>query len=172
MTMAETTLSEQAQLELVRTRHIRQMELTALTLQHIMARVDDTLARTARDPDDGDKGWTTLEVLCHLRDYDEIFYERAQMMVAGGTPDLPRYEHEALAVERRYNEQDPGAVLAALVQTRARSVAFFTGLTPAQWQTAGIHPERGLFTMTDAAMQVGQHDVLHIEQITKILANA
>ena len=170
--MTTAILTDQAQLDLVRTRHVRQMELTVCILQHIMARVDGATVTTLRDPDDGAKGWTTLEVLCHLRDYDAIFYQRAQMMAAGGTPDLPGYDHEALATERRYNEQDPATVLAALVESRARFVAFFRDLTPEQWQATGIHPERGLFTMTDAAMQVGLHDVLHIEQITRILASA
>lgn len=170
--MTATMLSEQAQLDLVRTRHIRQMEQTAHTLRNIMARVDAATATTLRDPDDGDNGWTVLEVLCHLRDYDVIFRERAQMMAAGGTPELPRYDHEVLAVARRYNEQDPQAVIAQLTESRARTVAFFQELTPTAWQAAGIHPERGLFTMTDAVMQVGQHDVLHIEQITKILTTA
>ena len=45
----------------------------------------------------------------------------------------------------------------------------FKALTPEQWERTGIHPERGLFTMTDAALQVVSHDCDHTEQITRIL---
>lgn len=36
-------------------------------------------------------------------------------------------------------------------------------------ERAGIHPKRGHFTMTDAVIQVGHHDCMHLEQITRIL---
>jgi len=50
------------------------------------------------------------------------------------------------------------------------TIAFFASLTPEQWARDGVHPEREGFTMTDAVMQVGLHDLDHLEQITRILA--
>lgn len=155
--------------ERTRKSHIRLMFNTLAVLSYILEDVDPARATTLRDPNDGDKGWTTLEVLCHLRDYDRIFLDRARLMVAEPNPHLPGYDHEKLAVERRYNEQDPAAVLAELQASRAEFIAFFEALDGAQWQRAGIHPERGRFTMDDALMQVGQHDAIHLEQITRIL---
>lgn len=157
---------------LVRQRSIALMQKTLDTLTNIMQNVDDHMAVTLRDPHDGDKGWTTLEVLCHLRDFDEFFHGRAVMMRDQGHPQLPAYDHEALAIERRYNEQNPAEVLADLQQKRARFVTFFQNLTDEQWERTGVHPERDSFDMTDAVMQVGHHDAIHIEQITRILAQA
>jgi hypothetical protein len=57
-----------------------------------------------------------------------------------------------------------------LVESRARFVALFEDLTAEQWNRAGIHPERGHFTLLDALIQVGTHDVTHLEQITRIIA--
>ena len=157
--------------DVARTRasHIRLMFNTLAVLTYLLHDVDAVTATTLRDPNDGDKGWTTLEVLFHLRDYDRIFLDRARLMVAEIDPPLPGYDHERLAVERRYNEQDMATVLADLRASRAAFIAFFEGLDEAHWQRAGVHPERGRFTMDDALMQVGQHDAIHLEQITRIL---
>lgn len=155
---------------LVRQRSIGLMQKTLDTLTNILQKVDDHTAVTLRDPNDGDKGWTTLEVLCHLRDFDEFFHGRVLMMRDQEHPQLPAYDHESLAIERHYNEQNPAQVLADLQQKRARFVALFQSLTDEQWERTGIHPERDSFDMTDAVMQVGHHDAIHIEQITRILA--
>ncbi len=155
---------------LVRQRSIGLMQNTLHTLTNIMQTVDDTTAVSVRDPNDGEKGWTILEILCHLRDFDEFFHGRALLMRDQDHPQLPAYDHEALAHERRYNEQNPADVLADLQQKRARFIAFFQDLSEAEWEGTGVHPERDSFDMTDAVMQVGHHDVIHIEQITRILA--
>lgn len=155
---------------LVRQRSIGLMQNTLQTLTNIMQTVDDTTAVSLRDPNDGDKGWTILEILCHLRDFDEFFHGRALLMRDQEHPQLPGYDHEALAYERRYNEQNPAEVLADLQQKRARFIVFFQDLSAEEWERTGIHPERDSFDMTDAVMQVGHHDAIHIEQITRILA--
>jgi hypothetical protein len=153
----------------LRSRHMTLMQHTLGILGHVLAGVDQVTMTTLRDPNDGDKGWSALEVLCHLRDYDEIFYQRACVILQQEYPKLPGYDHEALAIERRYNEQDFRQVYADLVRSRGRFVEFFQALTATQWERAGVHPERGHFTMTDACVQVGTHEALHLEQMTRIL---
>jgi hypothetical protein len=156
----------------IRNRHIRLMQQTCDTLVNVLGPVNQETATMLRDPNDGDKGWTVLKVLCHLRDFDGFFRGRAEMMRRAARPDLPAYDHEALAIERNYNGQDLREVLDALVASRQQTVEFFQGLSAAEWERTGVHPERGHFTMTDAVMQVGTHDVTHLEQITRILASA
>ncbi len=153
----------------IRQRHISLMEQTLQTLSHVLRPVSQSTATTLRDAHDGPKGWTVLEVLCHLRDYDGIFRHRAELMVREEYPHLPGYDHEALVRERNYNGQELRQVWAELAQSRQATVAFFRSLTDDQWPRAGVHPERGHFTLTDAVVQVGTHDCVHIEQITRIL---
>ena len=142
------------------------MRKTLMTIDNIIAPVSPQTATTYRDSGDG---WTVLETLCHIRDFDGFFYGRALMMLEQPTPQLPAYDHDALAIERRYNEQNLRAVLEDLKASRERFITFFEGLSDEEWERDGIHPERGYFTMTDAAMQVVTHDIAHTEQITKIL---
>lgn len=156
-------------LTLVRERSITLMERTMDTLTNIFSNIYHEKATTLRDLSDGEKGWTALEVLCHLRDFDEIFYERAVMMLEYDHPQLPAHDHEAMALENDYINQDVVAVLAELQEKRARFIQFWQDLGEEQWERTGQHPERASFDMTDAVMQVGHHDANHIEQITRIL---
>lgn len=153
----------------LRERHIGLMLKTLDTIKNFTRHLSQSDATTYRD---GGDGWTVLEVLCHLRDYDQIFYERAvTIRDAASVPTLPVYDHVGMVTERNYNAQDLHAVVDALASTRPRTAAFYQALTAEQWERHGIHPEReGLFTMTDALMQVGMHDCDHIEQMTRILA--
>lgn len=151
-----------------RERHIGAMRLTDEVLSHIVRDLSDEKARESRD---GPDGWSIIEILCHLRDFDAIFRSRAKMMLSEDHPSLPAYDHEAMAVERAYQQERLSSVCEQLKASRRETIAFFASLTPDQWERAGVHPERDSFTMTDAVMQVGLHDLDHLEQITRVLAH-
>jgi len=159
----------------LRRRHILLMDQSCATLGHVLSRVDQETATTLRDAHDGPKGWTVVEVVCHLRDFDAIFRNRGVMMrdQTGCPPGaaLPHFDHEELARQGNYNAHDLRQVYAELVESRRQTIAFFEALTPAQWECTGIHRERGHFSMDDAVVQVGTHDITHLEQITRILFN-
>lgn len=150
----------------VRERHIRLMKNTCDILGHILKNISE---EQAHDLQDGPEGWSIIEIVCHLRDYDLIFHNRAKMMLAEDHPPLPAYDHEAMAIEKQYQEEELAYAYYDLRKSRLEFIKFFEELTPEQWERTGIHPERESFTMTDAVMQVGLHDVNHIEQITRIL---
>ena len=153
----------------IRKRHVKLMQNTCLILGNLLDSISQQEAQTWRDQNDAPDGWTVLEVLGHLADFDEYFYLRARMMLEEDYPALPAYDHAALAVEHAYNQQDKNAVYARLQASRARFVEFFKGLEEDKWRRSAIHPERGHFTMLDALMQVGTHDVTHLEQVTRII---
>lgn len=156
-------------LDRVRLKHITLMQKTIATLNNVLADVTPEQAATLRD---GADGWTILEVLCHLRDFDGIFQGRVRLMLDQDNPLLTAYDHLALAVENDYNNQDFSQVLAELNQSRADFVALFNSLSAEQWERGGVHPEAGAITLTDSLMQVSHHDSDHIEQITRILRDS
>ena len=158
--------SMQTSWQQVRERHLGAMRVSCDILGHILRGISNEQARTLRD---GPDGWSIIEIVCHLRDFDEIFYRRAQMMQAQAQPQLPAYDHEAMAIDGAYQQEDLAEAYSALKASRGRFIAFLASLTPAQWERDGVHPERDSFTMTDAAMQVGLHDLDHLEQITRVL---
>ena len=82
---------------------------------------------------------------------------------------MPAYDHEAMAIERAYQSEQVADAFVALKASRERFIDFFKSLSAQEWERAGVHPEQGEFTMTNAVMQVVSHDLDHLEQITRVL---
>jgi hypothetical protein len=137
------------------------------TINHIIQSQTHHDLTTWRDSGDG---WTALEVLCHIADYDEIFYTRAVSMIEQDKPTFVGHDHEAMAIDKQYNAQNPADVLARLNTSRTRFIAFFEGLTDEQFLREGIHPEYGQWWVQRSLSQLAYHDSNHIEQMTRTLA--
>lgn len=150
-------------------RHRTLMHDSAQTLGHILRPITQAQATTLRD---GPAGWTILEVVCHLRDADTIFRQRAQMMLAQHNPALPAFDHERLAAEKAYNAGELAQAYAEFRSSRQATLAVFAAVAPSQRARPGQHPHKEGFTLSHAVMQVGHHDINHIEQITRILQQA
>ncbi|GIK28076.1 MAG: DinB family protein [Chloroflexi bacterium] len=151
----------------IQRRHVLLMRRTMKSLANIVRAADPDALRTKRD---GPDGWTPVEILCHLRDFNAIFHRRAQQTVAEDRPVLVTYDHEQMVIDHRYAEQDPYAVLEDMAAERERMAAFYQALTPDQLLRVAIHPDDGERPLYDFLMQVGHHDNDHIEQMTRVLA--
>ena len=155
------------EIEFIKPRGIALIRNTTKTIGHILQGVSQDDATTYRD---GPEGWTVAEILGHLLDFSVIFYERAKRILAEENPVLSAYDHEQLVRDRRYNEQDVQAIFAELVANFERMAVFFEAVADDQWDRAGVHPEQGHFTLTRSLLQAGTHNSVHIEQMTRVLA--
>ena len=97
-------------------------------LTHILQGIAQSDAATWRD---GADGWTVLDVMCHLRDYEDIFRERGELMMGDSVPTFPVYDHLAMVVEREYHAQDLLSVLAEFVAS-GRKRPFSSPISPHQ----------------------------------------
>jgi hypothetical protein len=147
-------------------RFIANARRTQVILHGLLYGVTQERAMTARD---GADGWSVMEVVCHLHDFEGFFRGRVELMLEQENPKLPKYDHEALAIERDYQHQDLRAVLADLLQRRRSFLELFEGLTEDQFQRGGEHPENGPIRVFDSLVQLTHHDVNHLEQITRCL---
>ena len=132
----------------------------------------DLTPEQARNWRDGPDGWNAIEVIAHLRDFERIFIEWAQLMLEEEKPTLPLYDPDALARERRYSEGDLPTVFAEWEARRAASITFYAALSEADFARPGIHLRRGEWSVGQGlALQV-LHDLTHFEQLAKIRAGA
>lgn len=136
------------------------------TIHLILQNITAGDATTYRD---GGGGWTVLEVMCHLRDYEDIFFQRAEATVEQDNPELYNPDPNALAVENKYNEQDLNAVFNQWKAMRQEQIAFLENITEADWEKQARHPHRGPVAVLDQITITVWHDMNHIDQIVKIV---
>ena len=58
-----------------------------------------------------DDRWAPLEYACHVRDVCVLYQQRLTLMLREDDPLYPNWDQDATAVEERYLEQDPAAVV-------------------------------------------------------------
>lgn len=130
----------------------------------IRGRSDEALSRR---PDA--KNWAAKEVVCHLRDTEELFMERFQMILAMDEPKLSGLNPDRWADERQYLRNDVNGALAAFRARRAESLEFLEKLPPDAWHRAGVHATRGKFTLEDFVILMTWHDDNHLDQLGRAL---
>lgn len=119
---------------------------------------------------DSGNGWTVLEVLCHLRDFEMVFFQRARITVEQDNGALPFPKPDELAAENHYNAQDLNAVLSEWKQHREGLVAYFRERPASDWDRTAVHPTRGLLSLAQQLCLATLHDTIHLEQMVRIMA--
>ncbi len=145
---------------------LSQLDKYVSILTNVVTEISDEDIRILRD---GDEGWTILEILCHLRDFEEVFLERARITVQQDNPVLPFPDPDILVFEKNYNEDDPKTVLADWTKLRQERHAFLSACADEAWERPAKHPTRGKFTLHDQLFLSVWHDTNHLEQILRVL---
>ena len=120
-----------------------------------------------RRPDE--KNWAPKEIVCHLRDTEEFFMLRFQMLAAAHEPPLAPADPERWAEDRQYIRNDTAEATRAFRRRREESLAHLRGLSDAQWLRAGLHPTHGRMTVEDVVNLMVWHDVNHLDQLERAL---
>jgi hypothetical protein len=147
-------------------RFVRGMQKTPVLLDALLNGITQERALAARD---GEDGWNVVEVVCHLRDFEAIFFARAQQIVNEDRPTLTPYDHEAMALERNYAGEDLNSAYETYVQARQAFLVWIAERADSDWTRTGVHPEVGEYSLLEQVIQIPLHDLDHLEQIARIL---
>jgi uncharacterized damage-inducible protein DinB len=150
----------------IRAWHFSQLENNIQSIERVIRMAEPTGIRAYRD---GGTGWTALEVLGHLNDYESVFLQRAEVTVTQDEGALPFPKPDDLALEHDYNQQSLDAVMESWKARRAAHIAYLKARAEADWARVGIHPVRGPLSLMDQLSLVTLHDTLHLEQMTRAL---
>jgi uncharacterized damage-inducible protein DinB len=149
-----------------RERRIERLTRTADELAAAIKGQSDAVL--SRRPDA--KNWAAKEVVCHLRDVEEMFGGRFEQILAMDVdPTLGGPNPDRAAEERQYLRNDATEAAAAFRKRRQETLEFFGKLTAAQWDKGGIHPVRGRVTLDHFLSLMAWHDDNHLDQIKRAL---
>ena len=124
-------------------------------------------AELARRP--AHDAWSATEIVCHLRDIEQIFHARLAMILTRDEPPLPEAEPERWARERQYGRQDPTRALVDFRQRRGESLERLVTLSPGDWQRGGEHPAGGRLSIDMLVARLAAHDDNHLDQLARAL---
>jgi hypothetical protein len=144
-----------------------------------MARTADDLAAAVQGQGDAalskrpdGRSWAAKECVCHLRDTEELFQGRFQLVLEMAEPKLPSLDPttpDRWAEERQYLRCDTSGAVAAFRKRREETLATLDKLAPEQWRRAGVHPTRGRMTVEDFVTLMAWHDDNHLDQFRRAL---
>ena len=116
------------------------------------------------------KNWAAKEIICHLRDTEEAFNARFELIVAMDTdPKLVGSSADRVAEERQYLRNDAVEAIGAFRRRREENIDYLRKLTPAQWDKGGTHPVRGRMTIDTFLTLMAWHDDNHLDQLKRAL---
>lgn len=87
--------------------------------------------------------WSTLEVVCHLADFEPIYADRMKRVIATDRPLLLIAGREAFARSLAYHERDIDEELALIDVTRRQMARILRGLPENAWERVGIYRHEG-----------------------------
>src|SRR5579862_9527269 len=87
--------------------------------------------------------WSTLEVVCHLADFDPILADRMKRVIAEDKPALIGADENRFAAALAYHQRDLDEELAIIERTRSQLAKILRQLPDAALERVGVHTERG-----------------------------
>jgi hypothetical protein len=146
---------------------IEALGATPEVLARLLRDVSDAQARAARG---GDEGWSVVEVVCHMRDAEEIGFQRMQALRDAAKPVIAGFDQAALARDRNYAAADLRSALEEFRDCRAAHVAALRELRAAQWERIGQHSAHGPVTILNHTLHTLWHDAIHLAQLARQLS--
>ena len=147
-------------------------------------RASDALLRRPAE-----RAWSATEIVCHLRDVEELFQLRFHTIVALDDPVIlvlgadgeqlaPWHigrgighplDPDRWAEDRQYRRHDPSAALAAFRRRREEVLTLLRSLTEAQWMRRGVHLRNGALSLGAWVARLAAHDDNHVDQLRRAL---
>jgi hypothetical protein len=150
--------------------------MTTPELIAAMTKTADQLAAAIKGVSEGvlskrpdGKNWAAKEVICHLRDTEELFVNRIQTILNANEPPLAGAEQERWAVERQYLRNDAGEAIAAFRGRREDMLKLLQSLQANQWERGGVHATYGRLTILEIVTRIVGHDKNHLDQLQRAL---
>ena len=105
--------------------------------------------------------WSTLEVVCHLSDFEPIMADRMKRVLSHDNPSLLGADENRFAASLAYHDRDLEEELAVIAATRMQLARILRTQPAAAFQRVGVHSERGPRTveqlLTGATNHINHH---------------
>src|SRR5438874_10819712 len=109
--------------------------------------------------------WSTLEVVCHLADFDPIIADRMKRVIAEERPALLGADEKCFAAALAYHDRDLEEELSLVEKTRRQMARILRKLPDEALARGGVHNERGPLTLEKLLTGAAGHITHHVKFI-------
>jgi GNAT superfamily N-acetyltransferase len=113
--------------------------------------------------------WSAVEIIAHLAEDELASGWRYRQMIEHPGCNLGSFDQDLWAQLGKYELWSPDDALAMFRLLRTANLQLLKNLTAEQWESFGLHPERGKITVRDLAIHMAGHDMNHIRQIAGLI---
>ena len=110
---------------------------------------------------------STLEVVCHIADFEPIMADRVKRVLTHDRPTLLGADENLFTAGLAYQERDLDEELAVIDATRAQLARILRTLTPDVLSRVGVHSQRGELTLERILTMACNHIPHHIPFIVE-----
>ena len=111
--------------------------------------------------------WSTLEVVCHLADFEPIMADRMKRVIAEERPQLIGADEQRFAAALAYEQRDLEEELTLIERTRSQMARILRTLPPEALRRVGVHNERGPRTLEELLTTATNHIPHHVRFIAE-----
>ncbi len=111
--------------------------------------------------------WSTLEVVCHLADFEIVSADRIKSVIAENEPSLPGRNEALFAARLAYHDRDLESELSLVEAIRKQVSVILRTLKPEDYQRRGMHSEAGPLTLEALIQRTTGHITHHLKFIAE-----
>jgi hypothetical protein len=111
--------------------------------------------------------WSTLEVICHVADFEIVGADRIKRVIAEDKPTLADGDEKAFAMKLAYHERDLEQELQLIGAIRGQVARILKSLNEADFGRMGIHSAAGPMTLKQFVERAVNHIPHHIAFIAE-----
>jgi hypothetical protein len=101
--------------------------------------------------------WSTLEVVCHLADFEVVYADRLKRVIADNEPTMFGGDPDTFASRLAYHDRDLAEELALIEACRASTARILRTLSDADFARVGKHSEAGPLSLATLLERVTGH---------------
>jgi hypothetical protein len=109
--------------------------------------------------------WSTLEVVCHIADFEIVGADRIQRVAAEDGPLLPNADENRFASRLAYHSRELEAELQLIGAVRAHITRILRTLADGDFARVGHHTAAGALTLTQLVERGANHIEHHVKFI-------
>ncbi|HYM14328.1 MAG TPA: DinB family protein [Dehalococcoidia bacterium] len=141
---------------------------TPATMRSLLVGLPDEMTSAA-----GPEGWSARDVVAHVLSVNgPALVDRVRLIVERDAPPLPNVDEQATLERSGLRSRQLKTLLDEFARQRGGAVMWLRNLQAESLVRTGEHSVAGVVSAADIIVHVAWHDLLHVEQVCRLLAPA